>query len=117
MAGFNPVGSTPVGAVTPDAPSGASYTPATGNLALTQTTPIISGTSTITAVRSAQMVREVLATTNQPVDIRSAQVSRETLTTVATTVDIRSALFVREALIVIGDIPVDSDDTYVFTIW
>ena len=115
MAGFDPVGSTPVGAIGTATPGGNAYTPNTGSLQFTGSVPDMTGTAKILPLVAGQMAREALASPGATDRILAVgQMSRELLG--KPTGELAIAQMVREVLLVSTGGSV-ADDTIISIIW
>ena len=115
MSGFNPVGSTPVGAISGTTPGGNAYTPATGALTFSGSVPDLStGTAEILPVLTGMLARESLVKLSSPeTGFAVGMLARESL--VVTPSPLAIGLLVRETLLIAS--AGGSDDTMISIIW
>lgn len=92
MAGFDPVGSAPVGSIL-STTSGTIVTPLIGTVTVTGVVPAVSG---IDPVNVTQLAREILF--GGPGEVRASQVVREVMFT-ENTAQVRVGYLVREVLV------------------
>lgn len=115
MAGFDPVGSTPVGAIGTAAPSGAAYTPASGSLQFTGSVPDMTGTAKILPLVAGQLVREtIMIPGSSDSSLLAGQLAREIM--LKPTGELAIGQMVREVLVVVSGAGA-ADDTIISIIW